>query len=162
VQTLGGIGRELWSQLAIIAATACYAAAAIFGKNFKGLDPIMPAAGSLFCGTAILIPVSLVFDRPWTLSPSAASLIAVLGLGVLSTAIGFLIYFRLLHTLGSVGTTAQAYLRVPIGVALGVFFLGESLAPTAWIGLVCVIAGVAAMTIPGRKPSGILEANPPK
>jgi drug/metabolite transporter (DMT)-like permease len=162
VQTLGGIGRELWSQLAIIAATACYAAAAIFGKNFKGLDPIMPAAGSLFCGTAILIPVSLVFDRPWTLSPSAASLIAVLGLGVLSTAIGFLIYFRLLHTLGSVGTTAQAYLRVPIGVALGVFFLGESLAPTAWIGLVCVIAGVAAMTIPVRKRSGILEANPPK
>jgi drug/metabolite transporter (DMT)-like permease len=148
VQTLGGIGRELWSQLAIIAATACYAAAAIFGKNFKGLDPIMPAAGSLFCGTAILIPVSLVFDRPWTLSPSAASLIAVLGLGVLSTAIGFLIYFRLLHTLGSVGTTAQAYLRVPIGVALGVFFLGESLAPTAWIGLLCVVAGVAAMTIP--------------
>jgi len=39
-------------------------------------------------------------------------------------------------------------LRVPIGVALGVFFLGESLAPTAWVGLVCVIAGVAAMTIP--------------
>jgi drug/metabolite transporter (DMT)-like permease len=162
VQTLGGIGRELWSQLAIIAATACYAAAAIFGKNFKGLDPIMPAAGSLFCGTAILIPVSLVFDRPWTLSPSAASLIAVLGLGVLSTAIGFLIYFRLLHTLGSVGTTAQAYLRVPIGVALGVFFLGESLAPTAWIGLVCVIAGVAAMTIPGRKSSAILGTSPPK
>jgi drug/metabolite transporter (DMT)-like permease len=162
VQTLGGIGRELWSQLAIIAATACYAAAAIFGKNFKGLDPIMPAAGSLFCGTAILIPVSLVFDRPWTLSPSAASLIAVLGLGVLSTAIGFLIYFRLLHTLGSVGTTAQAYLRVPIGVALGVFFLGESLSSTAWTGLVCVIAGVAAMTIPARRSSAILEANPPQ
>jgi drug/metabolite transporter (DMT)-like permease len=160
VQTLGGIGRELWAQLAIIAATACYAAAAIFGKNFKGLDPIMPAAGSLFCGTAILIPVSLVFDRPWTLSPSVASLMAVLGLGVLSTAIGFLIYFRLLHTLGSVGTTAQAYLRVPIGVALGVFFLGESLAPTAWIGLICVIAGVAAMTLPGRGASAVLEVEP--
>jgi drug/metabolite transporter (DMT)-like permease len=52
--------------------------------------------------------------------------------------------------LGSVGTTAQAYLRVPIGVAIGVIFLGERLAPTAWIGLACVIAGVAAMTIPQR------------
>ena len=62
-----------------------------------------------------------------------------------------MIYFRLIQTLGSIGTTAQAYLRVPIGVALGVLLLGESLTSTAWIGLVCVVAGVAAMTIPPRK-----------
>ncbi|HVT55594.1 MAG TPA: EamA family transporter [Xanthobacteraceae bacterium] len=162
MQSLEGLGRELWAQLAIVAATVCYAGAAIFGKNFKGLDPIMPATGSLICGTVILIPIGLFFDRPWTLSPSAASLAALLGLSVLSTALGFLIYFRLLHTLGSVGTTAQAYLRVPIGVALGVFFLGESLAPTAWIGLVCVIAGVAAMTIPARRSTTVLEGSPPQ
>ena len=62
-----------------------------------------------------------------------------------------MIYFRLIQTLGSVGTTAQAYLRVPIGVALGVLFLGERLSTTAWIGLGCVVIGVAAMTIPARK-----------
>ena len=62
-----------------------------------------------------------------------------------------MIYFRLIQTLGSVGTTAQAYLRVPIGVALGVLFLGETLTSTAWIGLGCVVIGVAAMTIPARK-----------
>jgi drug/metabolite transporter (DMT)-like permease len=50
-----------------------------------------------------------------------------------------------------VSTTAQAYLRVPLGVALGVVFLGETLTPTAWIGLGCVVIGVAAMTIPARK-----------
>jgi drug/metabolite transporter (DMT)-like permease len=120
----------------------------------------MPAAGSLVSGALMLIPVSLVVDRPWTLSPSAASIGALIGLSVLSTAPGLLIYFRLLHTLGSVGTTAQAYLRVPIGVALGVFFLGESLSSTAWIGLICVIAGVAAMTIPGRGSSAVLEVSP--
>jgi drug/metabolite transporter (DMT)-like permease len=65
--------------------------------------------------------------------------------------LAFTIYFRLLHTLGSIGTTSQAYLRVPIGVAIGVVFLGESLSPSAWIGLICVIAGVAAMTIPPRQ-----------
>ena len=68
-----------------------------------------------------------------------------------STALAFVIYFRLIQTLGSVGTTAQAYLRVPIGVAVGVVFLGESLSSTAWIGLACVVVGVAAMTIPARK-----------
>jgi drug/metabolite transporter (DMT)-like permease len=53
--------------------------------------------------------------------------------------------------LGSVGTTAQAYLRVPIGVGLGAVFLGERPSATAWIGLACVVVGVAAMTIPARK-----------
>ena len=61
------------------------------------------------------------------------------------------ILFRLIQPLGSVGTTAQAYLRVPIGVAIGVVFLGESLPSTAWAGLACVIVGVAAMTIPARR-----------
>ena len=153
VQALGGAGRELWSQLAIVAATVCYAGAAIFGRTFSSLPPIVPAAGSMLCGAAVLIPASLLVDRPWTLAPSARSLGALAGLSVFSTAIAFLIYFRLINTLGSVGTTAQAYLRVPIGVAIGVLFLGESLAPTAWIGLVCVVLGVAAMTIPARAAS---------
>lgn len=153
VEALGGFGRELVSQLAIVAATICYAGAAIFGRSFKGLDPIMPAAGSLLCGTAILVPASLLLDRPWLLAPSTESLLALLGLSVFSTALAFTIYFRLIHTLGSVGTTAQAYLRVPIGVAIGALFLEEALTSTAWLGLACVVAGVAAMTIPVRRPA---------
>jgi drug/metabolite transporter (DMT)-like permease len=152
VEALGGIGEELLAQLAIVAATICYAGAAIFGRGFKQLDPIMPAAGSLICGAAILVPLSLALDRPWTLAPSAESVLALLALAVFSTALAFVIYFRLVGTLGSVGTTAQAYLRVPIGVAIGAALLGETLSATAWIGLACVIAGVAAMTIPARQP----------
>jgi drug/metabolite transporter (DMT)-like permease len=151
VQALDGLGHQLIAQLAIVAATICYGGAAIFGKSFKGLDPLLPAAGSLICGAALLIPVSLVIDRPWTLAPSLASIYALLALAVFSTALAFTIYFRLIHTLGSVGATAQAYLRVPIGVAIGAIFLGESLTTTAWAGLACVLIGVASMTIPPRK-----------
>ena len=151
VQALAGIGHQLVAQLAIVAATVCYAGAAIFGKNFKGLDPMMPAAGSLICGAALLVPVSLVVDRPWTLAPSAESMLALLALSVFSTALAFVIYFRLVQTLGSVGTTAQAYLRVPIGVAIGAVVLGETLSLVAWFGLAFVVAGVIAMTIPARK-----------
>ncbi|PDS45601.1 EamA family transporter [Rhizobium anhuiense] len=150
IEALGGLGENLMAQLAIILATICYAGAAIFGRNFKGLDPAVPAAGSLISGAVILLPVSLVVDRPWELDPSAASMLALLGLSAFSTALAFVIYFRLVQTLGSVGTTAQAYLRVPIGVAIGLVFLGESLSPTAWIGLVCVMSGVAAMTVPAK------------
>jgi drug/metabolite transporter (DMT)-like permease len=146
----GHLGQGLLAEVAIVAATICYACGAIFSRGFRGLDPIAPAAGSLLCGAAILTPISLVVDRPWALSPSMSSILALLGLTVFSTAFAFVLYFRLIQTLGSVGTTAQAYLRVPIGVVASVVFLGESLSPSAWVGLCCVVIGVAAMTIPSR------------
>jgi drug/metabolite transporter (DMT)-like permease len=150
VEAFAHLGRELAAEIAIVAAAICYACGAIFSRGFGGLDPMAPAAGSLLCGAAMLIPLSVAFERPWTVASSAASIWALLGLAVFSTAAAFVIYFRLIQTLGSVGTTAQAYLRVPIGVALSVVFLGESLSPTAWIGLACVVLGVAAMTITPR------------
>jgi drug/metabolite transporter (DMT)-like permease len=155
VQALTGLGAQLTAEIATVTATICYAAGAIFSRGFGGLDPMAPAAGSLLCGAAILVPASLVMDQPWTLAPSISSMLALLGLAVFSTALAFVIYFRLIMTLGSVGTTAQAYLRVPIGVALGVIFLGETLTSTAWIGLGCVVIGVAAMTIPARKTGAV-------
>jgi drug/metabolite transporter (DMT)-like permease len=153
VQAFHGFGEQVVAQIAIVTATICYAGGAVFSRGFKGLDPMAPAAGSLLCGAAILLPVSFVAERPWTLMPSTTSVLALLGLAIFSTAIAFVIYFRLIQTLGSVGITAQAYLRVPIGVALGVLLLGEKLPPTAWMGLACVVIGVAAMTIPARKPA---------
>jgi drug/metabolite transporter (DMT)-like permease len=157
VQALGGFGQQLIAQIVCVLAAICYAGAAIFSQGFKGLDPMAPAAGSLLCGTVVLIPLGLVVEQPWTITPSMNSLLALLGLAVFSTAAAFVIYFRLIQTLGSVGTTAQAYLRVPIGVALGVLFLGEQLTSTAWIGLVCVVIGVAAMTIPARRTKPVEE-----
>jgi drug/metabolite transporter (DMT)-like permease len=155
VKAFDHVGQEFWAEIAIVAATICYACGAIFSRGFKGLDPIVPAAGSLLCGAAVLTPLSLVFEQPWMLAPSTSSILALLGLAVFSTAAAFVIYFRLIQTLGSVGTTAQAYLRVPIGVALSVALLGETLSPTAWIGLACVVLGVAAMTIPVRRVAAI-------
>jgi drug/metabolite transporter (DMT)-like permease len=69
-QAFAHVGQELAAQLAVVLATMCYAGAAIFGRNFKNLDPIAPAAGSLLSGAMILLPLSLVVDRPWTLVPS--------------------------------------------------------------------------------------------
>lgn len=150
VEALDGLGQEFWAQLAIVAATVCYAGAAIFGKGFRGLNPMVPATGSLICGAVVLVPVSLMVDQPWRLAPAPESILALLALSIFSTALAFVIYFRLVQTLGSVGTTAQAYLRVPIGVVIGALALGESLNSVAWVGLIFVIAGVILMTLPAR------------
>lgn len=152
-EALSGFGRELWAQLALVAAAPCYGGAALFGRNFKGLDPIMPAAGSLLCGALVLTPLSLAVDRPWLLAPSQASIAALVALALVSAALAFVIYFRLIARLGSVGATSVAYLRVPTGVAIGMIVLGETLAPTAWIGLVLVVGSVLAMTLPERRPA---------
>ncbi|RYE33693.1 MAG: EamA/RhaT family transporter [Hyphomicrobiales bacterium] len=149
-QAISGFGEHLWAQLALVAASICYGGAALFGRSFKGLDPIMPAAGSLLCGAVVLAPLSLTLDRPWTLAPSAQSIQALVALSLVSTALAFVIYFRLIARLGSVATTSVAYLRVPTGVLIGMVFLGEALVPTAWAGLGLVILGVMAMTLPLR------------
>jgi len=49
-EALSGLGHETGAQLAVVTASLCFAGAAIFGRNFQGLDPMVPAAGSLFCG----------------------------------------------------------------------------------------------------------------
>ncbi|KRE17422.1 hypothetical protein ASE63_13295 [Bosea sp. Root381] len=151
MQAISGVGELLAAQLALVAASICYAGAALFGRSFKGLDPIMPAAGSLVCGALVLLPLSLALDRPWALAPSVGSIQALIALSTLSTALAFVIYFRLIARLGSVATTSVAYLRVPAGVLIGMVFLGEALAPTAWAGLVLVVVGVLAMTLPLRR-----------
>lgn len=147
---LTSLGEQLLPQLAVLAAALCYAGAAIYGTRFKGLSPVQPAAGSLLVGAALLLPISLLVDRPWQLQVSAASALALLALAVLSTALAFVIYFRLIQTLGSVGTTSQAFLRVPLGVGLGVLWLGESPDGAVWLGMALVVMGVAAMTLPAR------------
>lgn len=147
-QAFTNLGRELIPQIALVAAAMCYAGAAFFGRQFKNLDSMVPAAGSLLCGAVILLPFSLIVDQPWTLHPSQNSILALLYLAIFSTAFAFVIIFRLFRTLGSVGATSQAFLRVPLGVMIGAYFLNETLSSNMWVGLFFVVIGVAAMTIP--------------
>ena len=139
MEAFGGLGHELLPQLAVVAATISYAGAAIFGRGFKGLrsDDAGGRLDDLRRGDPHSVePASSTDPGRWR--PRPASIAALLGLSVFSTALAFVIFFRLIHTLGTVGTTAQAYLRVPIGVGIGVLFLGETLSSTAWIGLAAV------------------------
>lgn len=151
---LAGLGTGVIAQFAIILAAVAYGGAVTFGRTFRDLDPMMPAAGSLIWGGVILLPVSLLVDHPWTLAPAMSSIGALLALSIFSTSLAFVLYFTLLQRLGSVGTTAQAYLRVPIGVGIGVLFLGETPNPNALLGLVFVVASVIAMTMPARRARG--------
>jgi drug/metabolite transporter (DMT)-like permease len=149
-----GLTGDVPAQGAIVAATICYAVAAIFGRNFKGLPAIVPAAGSTAVSALVMVPAALLIERPWGLpAPSAASVLAVLALGLFSTAGAFVVYFRLLASLGSVGTASVAYLRAAVSVAIGILFLGEAPGWRTAGGLALVLLGVAIVTLPpGTRP----------
>ena len=150
VDALTTLGTHTMAELACVAGSLVYAMAAIVGRRFAGVPPLVPAAGSNLVATAILIPLALALDQPWTLEPSMRSMLAVLALAVFSTGLAFTIYFHLLATIGSISTASQAYLRILVGVGFGVAFLGERLTANVVIGLILVFAGVVAMTLPPR------------
>jgi drug/metabolite transporter (DMT)-like permease len=148
VEVLGGLGQQVAAQLAIVTGAVLYAVAAIYGKRFHGVHPAATAAGTMIWAAAVLVPLSLAVDRPWTLAPSAEAIAATLALSIFSTAGALLIYFRLVRTLGSLGVTSQSYLRSGVSVLLGMLVLGEAFTWTVGVGLVAVI--VSVVLINGR------------
>ena len=145
VDALQGLGQQVAGQLAVVFSAVLYGGSAIYGKRFSDLPNTITASGTLICASCVLIPLSLIFDQPWTLSPSAQSIAAAVALSVISSCLALLLYFRLIRTLGSMGTASQAYLRVGVSVLLGMLVLGEQVGWSVALGLVAVVAGVIAI-----------------
>ncbi|MEM6492052.1 MAG: EamA family transporter, partial [Pseudomonadota bacterium] len=120
----------------------------LYGQRFRDEPALATAACTLTIAAAILLPPALIVDQPWTLRPSAEALAIALALGLFSTGLAFLIYFRLIRTLGSLGVASQAYLRAAVALAIGVLILGETLSWSAAAGVALAIAGVAAINAP--------------
>ncbi|MEM9604680.1 MAG: EamA family transporter [Pseudomonadota bacterium] len=149
---LSGLGVQVAGQLACLLGALLYAGAAIYGKRLGHLGALTVATATMLWATAVLVPAALVVDRPWTvlLDVSASAMAATALLSVFCTGLALLIYFRLLATLGSLGVASQAYLRACVGVALGVFVLGETVTLMVAIGLATAIGGVVLINLPRR------------
>jgi drug/metabolite transporter (DMT)-like permease len=145
VDVLRELGQHVVAQLGLLAGALCYAGAAIYGRRFGAIPAIMTAAGTMTCAATCLIPVSVVVDQPWNMTPSFGSLLAAVALGSFSTAGALMLYFRLVRTLGSMGVASQSYLRAGVSVLLGVMLLGESFTWSLSVGLAAVVVGVAAI-----------------
>lgn len=150
VDALAGLGLSVAGQLACLVGAMMYAGAAIYGKRFAGLGALQTALGTLLWATAVLVPAAFLFEDPLALTPSPKAMAATAMLSVFCTGVAMLIYFRLIHTLGSLGVASQSYLRAGVGVILGVIVLGEVITPVVMLGLVAAIVGVAMINVPTR------------
>lgn len=145
---LAGFGTDLLAQVAILGAALSYAFAGIFGRRFRrmGVPPLATAAGQVTASTLMLLPIALVADRPWTLPlPGASVWGAVFGIAVLSTALAYVLYFRILATAGATNLLLVTFLIPVSAILLGAVVLGERLDPRHFIGMALIGCGLAAI-----------------
>ncbi|MDR6952413.1 drug/metabolite transporter (DMT)-like permease [Ancylobacter sp. 3268] len=142
-------GHELPAQVAAIGATMSYGLSAVYGRRFRGLPPLGVAATQLTLSSLLLLPAVLTIDAPWRLPlPSPHVIGALIGLGVLSTGIAYIIFFRILGRNGATNISLVTFLVPVSAVLLGALVLGEALEPREFIGFALIALGLA--TIDGR------------
>ncbi|CBS87682.1 Putative permease of the drug/metabolite transporter superfamily [Azospirillum lipoferum 4B] len=145
---LGGLGDRLLPQVAVLGAALSYAFAGIFGRRFKGMgiSPMVTATGQVAASALMLVPVALLVDRPWSLPlPTPAAWSAVAGLALLSTALAYVIFFRVLASAGATNLMLVTFLIPVSAILLGSLFLNERLAVRHGIGMALIAAGLAAI-----------------
>ena len=147
-KALGGLGADVLAQLAVLGAAISYAFAGVFGRRFKtmGIDPVVTAAGQVTMSSVLLIPVALTFDDPMNIvALGPKSWAAVISLAVLSTAVAYILYFRILASSGATNLLLVTFLIPVSAILLGSFVLGESLDTVHFLGMGLIGLGLAAI-----------------
>jgi drug/metabolite transporter (DMT)-like permease len=142
---LSELGHDVLAQGALLAAAIAYALSGVFARRFRSLPVTSAAAGQMIAATIMLLPLALL-DRPWTLAaPSPAAWAAIAGLGALSTALAYLLFFKVLARAGATNIMLVNFLIPVTGILLGVSILGERLEPRQLAGMAIIGLGLAAI-----------------
>ena len=153
---LWGASANVWAEFAILVAALSYALSAIFARRMRsfGLKPIDVAAGQATAATLFLAPLALIFDKPWMLpTPSVAVMASVLAIAAFSTALAYVVYFRILAGAGATNVLLVTLLVPATSVILGALFLHERLLPRQFLGFALIALGLAF--IDGRLPRAL-------
>ncbi len=146
VDALDGLGRAVLAQLACVAAAVSYAFAGIWGRRFSGRPPMVVAAGQVTASSAMLLPIVLAVDTPWRLAaPSGTAVASIIGLAVVSTALAYVIYFRILRAAGATNLLLVTFLIPVSALAFGVMLLGETVTANDFAGMALIGIGLAAI-----------------
>lgn len=141
-----GIGDALLPQLAVLLATFFYAVSGLYGRRFRTLPPIAGAAWQLTASACVMgVVVLLVEPMPDFLALSPATLGAVLALALVSTALAYIIFYRILQTAGATNLLLVTLLIPVTALTLGSLFLGERLGPAEIAGAGLILLGLAVI-----------------
>lgn len=145
---LSGVSVATLGMVACLGAAVSYGFAGVFGRRFKALNISVRAGacGQLIASTIMVTPVALIVDRPWMLpAPSTVAVLSILALAVASTALAYVIYFRLIASSGAVNAALVTFLIPVSAILLGTLVLGERLETQHLAGMVLIAAGLIAV-----------------
>jgi drug/metabolite transporter (DMT)-like permease len=138
-------GKVLLAVAAMLLASLSYALGATYAKHsFSGIQPTGMAIGQLTAATTLLLPLSVV-SLPVE-KPSLTVALCVLGLALLSTAVAYLIYFRLIENVGPTSTVTVTLLVPIFGLLFGVLLLDEPFGVSTLAGLGIILSSVVLIT----------------
>jgi len=138
-----GLRANLMGQLAVVGSSLCYAVTALYARQrLRGQPPLVLVTGQMTTGMLLMLPVSLLLDRPFGLSPSPQAVASWIGLTVLGTVVAYLIYFTLIQRTSATFTTTVTYIVPVNGLVLGTLVLGEPLSAALLGSLVLIMLGV--------------------
>ena len=143
-----GAGHSVLGRAFALAAGVAYGTGAIIsGAVTKEIGAVRAVTASMTISTLVLTLIALAFGKPPPFAAvfhiPLAPMLAMGALGVFNTALAYYVYFRLVHDEGPTFASLNNYIVPLIGVVGGAVALAEPIAPSAWMGLALVLAGVA-------------------
>ena len=148
-EALFGQPASVFGMTCVLGAAISYAISGLWGKRFRNIPLPVTAAGPLICSTLFLLPLTLMIDRPWLLAtPSTATIASVLALASLSTALAYVIFFRIMAVSGPTNTMLVTLLIPVSAIAFGTLVLNEVLLPRHIIG--ALVIAMALLVLDGR------------
>lgn len=132
-----------------VAATLSFGFSGLWGRRLTGFAAPVSACSQLTCSMLLLLPLAAGVDRFWTLPmPSSRVVLATVALGVLSTALAYVLFFRILGRAGPLNVMLVTLLVPFTSITLGVLLLGETLLTHQIIG--AIVIGISLLVIDGR------------
>jgi drug/metabolite transporter (DMT)-like permease len=144
----GDTAGHFWAILACLGAAVSYGFAGVWGRRFKamGLAPMQVAFGMLASSSLLVFPFWLGIDRPWQAeAPALAPVLALAALAVMSTALAYVLYFRLLARAGATMLSLVTLLIPASALGLGALVLQEAILMHHLIGLALILLGLLAI-----------------
>ncbi len=143
---LHGLLEDLWGQLAVVGAALSYSFAGVYARRFShlGIPPLVTATGQVSASALILVALFLILNPPWASPvPPRDALLAVVAMGLLSTAAAYMIYFRILASAGATNVLLVTFLLPVVAIALGALIFGEQIDVLHLVGMVVIAVGFA-------------------
>jgi drug/metabolite transporter (DMT)-like permease len=141
---------------AMLAASLAYALGSVYAKRtFADTPPLAIASGQLTAAAMLVLPLAAV-SAPEQ-SPSTIVVLSVLGLALPSTAVAYMLYFRLIANVGPTSTSTVTLLVPLFGLLFGVVLLDEPVGVGTLAGLVLILSSVTLITgLGGARPKARL------